>query len=132
MSAPAAKAFSPAPRTTTQRSSPSADSSRMTFPSPAHIALLSALRRSGLFSVTVAMTPSQATRTGSGTAWVPIDPADRPQADPRHVGHQDRHQEDHQGKGPAHPADLPERNLGDRRGGEKHGRHWRGLLAHAQ
>src|SRR5258706_2793935 len=65
MSEPAAKAFSPAPRTTMQRNASSADSSRMASPRRAHIALFSAFSRSGLLSATVAMPPSRETRMGS-------------------------------------------------------------------
>src|SRR5438034_11567663 len=52
MSAPAAKAFSPAPRTTTQRSDSSFWSSFASNPSRSHIARSSAFMRPGLESVT--------------------------------------------------------------------------------
>src|SRR5260221_9048023 len=65
MSAPAANALSPAPRSTTQRKPESADNSPIAMPSFSHIGLLSALSLSGLLSATVAMTPSRVTRTGS-------------------------------------------------------------------
>src|SRR6266478_1914821 len=62
MSAPAAKALSPAPRITMQRKSLSASSSRMTSPSRFQEPSPSALSFSGLLSVTVAMSPSRARR----------------------------------------------------------------------
>src|SRR2546430_2619720 len=62
MSAPAAKALSPAPRITTQRKRLSASSSRMTSPSRFHEPSPSALSFSGLLSVTVAMSPSRSRR----------------------------------------------------------------------
>src|SRR5712691_8626015 len=62
MSAPAAKAFSPAPRITTQRKALSASSSRMTSPSRFHEPSPSAFSLPGLLSVTVAMSPSRARR----------------------------------------------------------------------
>src|SRR3989442_12974812 len=64
MSAPAAKALSPAPRITIQRKRLSASSPRMTSPSRFQEPSPSALSFSGLLSVTVAMSPSQA-RTSS-------------------------------------------------------------------
>src|SRR5712692_1559094 len=62
MSAPAAKALSPAPRITTQRKPLSASSSRMTSPSRFHEPSPSAFNLPGLLSVTVAMSPSRARR----------------------------------------------------------------------
>src|SRR2546422_2170593 len=50
MSAPAAKAFSPAPRTTTQRSDSSFPSSFASNPSRSHIARSSAFMRPGLLA----------------------------------------------------------------------------------
>src|SRR5215831_2074454 len=65
MSAPAANAFSPAPRRITQRSDSSASRRAKISPSARHMPLSSAFSRSGLFSVTVAIAPSRATRTDS-------------------------------------------------------------------
>src|SRR5205809_2485821 len=62
MSAPAAKALSPAPRITTQRKRLSASSSRMTSPSRFHEPSPSAFSLPGLLSVTVAMSPSRSRR----------------------------------------------------------------------
>src|SRR5258705_184021 len=62
MSAPAAKALSPAPRITMQRKRWSASSSRMTSPSRVHEPRPSALSLSGLLSVTVAISPLRARR----------------------------------------------------------------------
>src|SRR5437899_8436050 len=62
MSAPAAKALSPAPRITTQPKALSASSSRMTPPSCFHESRPSAFSLAGLLSVTVAMSPSRARR----------------------------------------------------------------------
>src|SRR5712692_6336129 len=62
MSAPAAKAFSPAPRMTMQRSDLSASSSRIASPSRFHEPSPSAFNLPGLLSVTVAMSPSRARR----------------------------------------------------------------------
>src|SRR5437773_3676279 len=62
MSAPAAKALSPAPRITTQRRRLSASSSRMTSPSRFHEPSPSAFNLPGLLSVTVAMSPSRSRR----------------------------------------------------------------------
>src|SRR5436190_23490412 len=64
MSAPAANDFSPAPRSTTQRNSSSADSSRIAAPSASHIGRPSAFNLAGLLSVTVATCPLRETRTG--------------------------------------------------------------------
>src|SRR6266513_2282406 len=62
MSAPAAKALSPAPRITTQRKRLSASSSRMTSPSRFQEPSPSAFSLPGLLSVTVAMSPSRSRR----------------------------------------------------------------------
>src|SRR5882762_332382 len=62
MSAPAAKALSPAPRITMQRKRLSASSSRMTSPKRFHEPSPSAFSLPGLLSVTVAMSPSRARR----------------------------------------------------------------------
>src|SRR6059036_3712512 len=62
MSAPAAKALSPAPRITMQRSDLSASSSRMTSPSRFHEPSPSAFSLPGLLSVTVAMSLLRARR----------------------------------------------------------------------
>jgi len=59
-----ARSAEKSPRTTTQRKASSADNWRIDSPSPAHIALFSALKRSGLLSVTVAIAPSRETRMG--------------------------------------------------------------------
>src|SRR5262245_28279803 len=73
MSAPAANAFPPAPRRITQRSVSSASNAVKISPSARHMPRSSALRRSGLFSVTVAISPSRATRTVSVPAGVLLD-----------------------------------------------------------
>src|SRR6266513_6496396 len=62
MSAPAAKALSPAPRITLQRKRLSASSSRMTSPSRFQEPSPSAFSLPGLLSVTVAMSPSRSRR----------------------------------------------------------------------
>src|SRR5882762_3125 len=62
MSAPAAKALSPAPRITMQRKRLSASSSRMTSPKRFHEPSPSAFSLPGLLSVTVAMSPSRERR----------------------------------------------------------------------
>src|SRR5260221_6499769 len=62
MSAPAAKALSPAPRITMQRSDLSASSARIASPRRFHEPKPSALSFSGLLSVTVAISPSRARR----------------------------------------------------------------------
>src|SRR5712691_4282792 len=62
MSAPAAKALSPAPRITMQRKRLSASSPRMTSPRRFHEPSPSAFSLPGLLSVTVAMSPSRARR----------------------------------------------------------------------
>src|SRR6266849_2102628 len=62
MSAPAAKALSPAPRITMQRKTLSASSSRIASPSRFHEPSPSALSLPGLLSVTVAMSPSRSRR----------------------------------------------------------------------
>src|SRR5258706_312817 len=62
MSAPAAKALSPAPRITMQRSDLSASSARIVSPRRFHEPKPSALSLSGLLSVTVAISPSRARR----------------------------------------------------------------------
>src|SRR6266581_2680175 len=62
MSAPAAKALSPAPRITTQRKALSASSSRMTSPSRFHEPSPRAFSLPGLLRVTVAMSPSRSRR----------------------------------------------------------------------
>jgi hypothetical protein len=62
MSLPGANALPPAPRSTTQRSASSADSSRIASPRRCHIGLVSALSLSGRLSTTVAMKPSRSTR----------------------------------------------------------------------
>src|SRR5712692_7799490 len=62
MSAPAAKAFSPAPRLTMQRRDLSASRSRIASPSRFHEPSPSAFNLPGLLSVTVAMSPSRARR----------------------------------------------------------------------
>ena len=71
MSAPAAKALVPAPRSTTQRRASSAESSAITAPRRSQIARLSAFSRSGLFSATVAILPSRVTITVSCMAMLP-------------------------------------------------------------
>src|SRR5712692_4050540 len=62
ISAPAAKAFSPAPRMTMQRKTLSASSSRIASPSRFHEPSPSAFNLPGLLSVTVAMSPLRARR----------------------------------------------------------------------
>src|SRR5712671_5097459 len=62
ISAPAAKALSPAPRITMQRKSLSASSSRIASPRRFHEPRPSALSLSGLLSVTVAISPLRARR----------------------------------------------------------------------
>src|SRR5260221_3762971 len=62
MSAPAAKALSPAPRITMQRSDLSASSARIASPRRFHEPKPSAFSLPGLLSVTVAISPSRARR----------------------------------------------------------------------
>src|SRR5687768_131059 len=69
MSAPAANASFPAPRSTTQRKWSSADTASSARVSAAHIAAVSAFNFPGLESVTVATTPSRATTTLAVMAW---------------------------------------------------------------
>src|SRR5262249_38501594 len=66
MSAPAANALSPSPRSTTQRSVLSRSSSRMTSPSRFHMPRSRALSFPGLLSVMVAMSPSRPERIAPG------------------------------------------------------------------
>src|SRR5258706_1475218 len=83
ISAPAAKAFSPAPRMTTQRSDASASSSRIASPSRCQEPRPSALSLPGLLSVTVAMSPARARRISPDIACLrglgesALHPADR-------------------------------------------------------
>src|SRR5919198_2614401 len=129
MSAPAANALPPAPRTTTQRTVSSACSVLTMSRSLCHIGSESALRRSGLFSVTVATSPSRAMRTVSK---LPVDPVDRAEADPRYICYEQRHEREDQRERPADAEHLPERQPRDRRCCEEHGRHrWR-LLPDAE
>src|SRR5499426_4226055 len=68
MSAPAANAFSPAPRRITQRSDSSTSRRAKISPSARHMPLSSAFNRSGLLSVMVAIAPSRAQSTDSVAA----------------------------------------------------------------
>src|SRR4051812_1867737 len=61
MSAPAANASAPAPRSTMQRSASSAERSFITRASSRHIAIVSAFNLPELLSTTVAMSPSRVT-----------------------------------------------------------------------
>ena len=68
MSAPAPKAFSPAPRSTTARRPSSAESMSKASERPRAVAVSMALSFSGREIVTVAMAPSRSTMTLSGRA----------------------------------------------------------------
>src|SRR5215470_5324172 len=76
MSAPAANAFSPAPRRITQRSDSSPSRRAKISASAPHMPLSRAFSRSGLFSVTVAIAPSRATRTDSVSCGMALLEAD--------------------------------------------------------
>src|SRR5712671_3794187 len=82
MSAPAAKALSPAPRITMQRSDLSASSARIVSPRRFHEPNPSALSLSGLLSVTVAISPSRARRISPDMifflCWFPDESAAHP------------------------------------------------------
>src|SRR5712672_3715200 len=82
MSAPAAKALSPAPRITMQRSDLSASSARIVSPRRFHEPNPSALSLSGLLSVTVAISPSRARRISPdmifSLCWFPDESAAHP------------------------------------------------------
>jgi hypothetical protein len=62
MSLPGENAFSPAPRTTTQRTVSSAESASIVAPSASHMPLVRAFSFSGRLSTTVAIGPSRSTR----------------------------------------------------------------------
>src|SRR5688500_14358068 len=72
MSAPAANALPPAPRSTMHRSDSSRPSSRIVSRKSCHIALVSAFSRDGLLSVTVAMAPAREARMGASVAAVAV------------------------------------------------------------
>src|SRR5712692_2415179 len=82
MSAPAAKALSPAPRITMQRKPLSASSSRIASPRRFHEPRPSALSFSGLLSVTVATSPLRARRISPdmffSLCWFPDERAPHP------------------------------------------------------
>src|SRR5262249_47730916 len=90
MSAPAANALSPAPRSTTQRSVLSRSSSRMTSPTRFHIPRSRALSVPGLLSVMVAMSPSRPERIAPGMLAL------RERAQPAERCGDDRPEEQHQ------------------------------------
>src|SRR6267378_7883486 len=96
MSAPAAKALSPAPRITMQRKRLSASSSRMTSPSRFHEPSPSALSLPGLLRVTVAMSPSRSRRISPDMifflCWFPDESA----AHPREHAADQRPEEQHE------------------------------------
>src|SRR6476659_10353223 len=94
MSAPAAKALPPAPRTMTQRTSSSAESSRMRAPRSVHEASDMALSLSGRSSTTVAIAPSRSTRTAALMASL-VEEVDQSHADERDVGDQHQHRQQH-------------------------------------
>ncbi|MNT36743.1 hypothetical protein D3C72_1728480 [compost metagenome] len=64
MSLPGENAFSPAPRSSTQRTPSSRSSSRKVSPSRRQPSMVKALSFSGRFSTTVAMSPSRCSRMG--------------------------------------------------------------------
>src|SRR6185312_12715120 len=94
ISAPAANAFVPAPRTMTQRRLSSAESSRMRVPRSVHEASDMALSLSGRSSTTVAMAPSRSTRTAAVMASL-VEEVDESHADKGYVGHQNKHGQQH-------------------------------------
>src|SRR6185295_1460661 len=94
MSAPAAKALPPAPRTMTQRKSSSAESSRMRAPSSVQEASDKALSLPGRSSTTVAIAPSRSTRTAAVMASL-VEEVDQSHANERDIGDQDQHRQQH-------------------------------------
>src|SRR5881394_2736795 len=94
MSAPAAKAFVPAPRTMTQRKSSSAESSRIRSPSSVHDASDKALSLSGRSSTTVAIAPSRSTKTAAVMSSL-VEEVDEAHADEGYIGNQDQHGQQH-------------------------------------
>src|SRR5438445_13772537 len=95
MSLPGEKAFSPAPRTITQRMLSSADSSFTAAPRSRHIALVSALRFAGRLRITVAMAPSRATSISPSMGCSTIEEVDETEPGDGHVGDEQQHGQQH-------------------------------------
>src|SRR6476660_7139378 len=131
MSAPAAKALVPAPRTMTQRNSSFAESSCIRSPSSVHEASEKALSLSGRSSTTVAIAPSRSTRTAAVMTSL-IEEVDESHADEGYIGDQDQHRQQHGDEVHVDFAHFPHVGLGDRAAGHQHARHRRGLLADAE
>src|SRR5690242_12444817 len=98
MSAPAAKAWSPAPRITTQRSDASRCSPRMASPRRLHMARSSAFSFPGLSSVTVAMSLSRERRIPPGMGILGRRLAQGAARAPERAGDQ-RPEEEHEREG---------------------------------
>src|SRR6266542_6766822 len=130
MSLPGEKAFSPAPRTITQRSASSAESASIVSPNSRHIAFVSAFSFSGRFRMTVAIDASRSTTMPMEI--LPVKELHQPEAGDRNVCDEQQHGDEHRDEPDIDARHFPDRCARDRARDHQHACDRRRLLADAE